>query len=84
MRIALRFHGKAQPSVEFGAETDAEKAILSFLAEGYDRRWKAAPQYSYRPGGLADLTLMVELLADETTTVNTGDTDGKLASSKIT
>lgn len=57
MKITLRFHGNATSSVSFEAETDAEKAILAFLAENPERRWQADPSHSFRPGGVAHLDL---------------------------
>lgn len=60
MRITLRFPGQAEASIQLSAETDAERAILAFLAEGGEKRWIASPAYSYRAGGIADLTLVVE------------------------
>lgn len=60
MNIELKFSGKEQPSIQLQGETEAERAILGFLAEGRDRRWKAHPVFDYRPGGVAALDLYVE------------------------
>lgn len=57
MKTALRFPSNGEPSVEIVAETDAERAILAFLAEGLDRRWQCAPHYHYRPGGVERIAL---------------------------
>lgn len=64
MKVSLEFRGAAEPAVHFTAETDGEKSILAFLAEGYRRRWIARPRYNYRAGGVDKLSLEVESLPD--------------------
>jgi hypothetical protein len=60
VKITLEFYGSGEPSLELTAETPAEKAILAFLAEGYSRRWKCSPAFSYRAGGVDQIRLEVE------------------------
>ena len=61
MNIELKFSGKEHPSIQLQGETDAERAILGFLAEGRGRRWKVHPVFDYRPGGVEALTLYVDV-----------------------
>lgn len=60
MLITLRFHSDRQPSIEIIAETDAEKAILAFVAESKKYRWKCSHGFDYRAGGLDRVVLEVE------------------------
>ncbi len=57
MKTVLRFNGNGKQQIELVAETDAEKAILAFLSDGYDKRWEASPRYTYRAGGVDSVTL---------------------------
>lgn len=60
MIVTLRFHSDREPSVELVAETDAERAILGFVAESTKRRWKCAHGFDYRPGGVERVVLEAE------------------------
>lgn len=65
MIVTLRFHGEGKQTIEIIAQSDAEKAILAFMAENSQRKWKVARPYSYRPGAVNAVEL-VELPDEET------------------
>lgn len=58
MKTVLAFPGSGEPSITLLAETEAEKAILAFLAENQTRRWRSSPAYPYRAGGISQITLI--------------------------
>jgi hypothetical protein len=58
--IALTFHGDSEPSITLMGQTDRERAILAFLTEGHERRWKSSPHFGYRPGSVDRVDLVVD------------------------
>lgn len=56
MIVGLRFYGGTE-SIELIAETEAEKALLGFVVEGKERRWKVSIGFNYRPGGVERVVL---------------------------
>ena len=60
MKMTLHIYGDHGPSVSFVAETDAEKAILAFITECPERRWKSDPSHNQRVGGVAHADLFVD------------------------
>ena len=60
MRVTLSFNTKDEPEVTLVGETDIERTLLGFLAEGPERRWVVAPSYTYRPGAVTNLKLQRE------------------------
>jgi len=60
MRVCLMFEGDTSVAVELLAESDAEQAVLGFVAENRERRWRSSPSYPYRVGGVSRLRLEIE------------------------
>ena len=56
MIVGLRFYNNGE-SIELIAETDAEKALLGFVAEDQRRRWKIASGFNYQPAGVERIVL---------------------------
>jgi hypothetical protein len=54
--VGLRFYNNSE-SIELIAETDAEKALLGFVAEDQQRRWKVSSGFNYRPAGVERVVL---------------------------
>jgi hypothetical protein len=65
MRITLNFYGNRQPDILLNAETDAEKAILAFVNEDANRRWRPHCSPGYRAGGIESVRLIVDEPKDE-------------------
>jgi hypothetical protein len=51
MIVGLRFYNNVE-SIELIAETEAEKALLGFVAEDTQRHWKVSSGFNYRPAGV--------------------------------
>jgi len=56
MILGLRFYNDGE-SIELIAETEAEKALLGFVAEDQQRRWKVSSGFNYRPVGVERVVL---------------------------
>lgn len=57
MKTGLHFSGDGTATVYLKAETPGEEAILAFMCEGPERRWKARPSFDHRPSGVEGLML---------------------------
>lgn len=66
MRMTLNFSGGGKATIDLRAETDAEKAMLAFLAEGKQKRWAAFLSYNYRAGGCEQIQLVEQEILKET------------------